>query len=264
MICGVWVTKSLMENAVQQLQQQMQALVGELQALKALRGRAARVEDPTPLEVDVEVEDDEAEMEDDTKFLDKEALEWTDVLQGRAVAPKSEPAVQMAQLLSSPPPLSLLKHRDGEFARFSFLPVTPPPRKNKVDYHLYQAQQKLEVLMHILVGIVDGGDKKDLCRVGALARSSWQDMQEQRRSLLAGRNRNQLARRVDDDSHRLLTHEEEEKISKANRPKAKARNFWGENDRGYSQQRYSQHRPRSLSRGRGKGKGKGRGKGKME
>ena len=81
--------------------------------------------------------------------------------------------------------------------------------------------------MHVLVGVVDGGDRKDLCEVGALARSSWQDLQEQRRSLLAGKNRSQLARRVDDDSHRLLTHEEEEKLSKAQKPAHRARNVWG-------------------------------------
>ena len=99
-------------------------------------------------------------------------LQWDAVLQGRAVDPKSEPAAQLAQLLSTPPPLSLLKCREGEFVRFSSLPVTPPPRKNKVDFHLYQAQQKIEVLMHVLVGVVDGGDKRTLCKVGGVTRSS--------------------------------------------------------------------------------------------
>ena len=94
------ITKFLMENTVLQLQQQVQALVGEMQALRAERhqdGRAARVEDPTPLDVD------EEDYVEEDNVMEKESLDWTDVLRGRTVAPTSEPAVQLAQLLSSPP-----------------------------------------------------------------------------------------------------------------------------------------------------------------
>ena len=42
---------------------------------------------------------------------------------------------------------------------------------------------------------------------------------------MACKNLSQLSRRVEDDSHRLLTQEEKEKLAKDHRPKARARNF---------------------------------------
>ena len=112
-----------MENVLQQLQQQMAALAAEVAKLKD-KGQEDMSEDV------VEESEDESLVGD---------MGWDKVLPAKAAKPQTEAAAQLTQLLSTPPPLSLLKVRDGEFVRFSQIPVNPPPRKNKVDFHLYQA-----------------------------------------------------------------------------------------------------------------------------
>ena len=115
--------------------------------------------------------------------------------------------------------------------------------------------------MNSLVSHLETGDRKALGVTAALVRSAWQDLHEQRRSLLAGgKGKNLLEKRPDDERTRLLTPQEEEKINKAHKPSAKAKKFWGRND-GPQQPRPPQHpggfrgRTRSRSQNRGKGKG---------
>jgi hypothetical protein len=121
--------------------------------------------------------------------------------------------------------------------------------------------------MHSLVAHLEGGDQKHLGLAAAWLRSAWQDLHEQRRGLIAGgKGRSLLDKRPDDVRPRLLTAQEEEKLSKARKPPAKAKNIWG-SDHGPNPPRPPpppggfRGRPRSRSQPRsGKGKGKGGGK----
>lgn len=145
--------------------------------------------------------------------------------------------------------------------RFNKIPQSPAPRNNKIDRQLYQPQRKMEKAMNLLVQQVEKGDNdhRALALAATCCRSAWEDLQQQRRSLYAGKAAHALPRRPDDQRPRLLTQEEEEKIKKVQRPaKPRTRTFWGEaTSSNSSWGKGTQNRGRSTSRQRGKGKGKG-------
>ena len=125
---------------------------------------------------------------------------------------------------------------------------------------------------------LETGNKAALGGAAAWQRSAWQDLQEQRRRFLAGREAWKLERRKEDMAVKLLTDEEDKKIGKfGEKPAGKgerdrfrasqpawARRDWVSQDQG-SWRDHS--RARSNSNGKGKGfhgKGKGSGRGRFQ
>ena len=70
----------------------------------------------------------------------------------------------------------------------------------------------MEIVMHIMVHSQEKQASAEV--VAAFAQSAWEDLQQQRRSLLAGRQMSKLDIREDDSRARLLSKEEEEKVAK--------------------------------------------------
>ena len=189
-----------------------------------------------------------------------DTLLYSDLLGSSASVPIKQASQQLCTLLENPPPVELLGRPDLDI-RFSKIPQTPAPRNNRVDRQLYQPQKKMEKAMNLLVQQIEKGDQdhRALALAATCCRSAWEDLQQHRRSLYAGKAAHALPRRPDDQRPRLLTPEEEEKIRKVQRPtKPRSRSFWGEaTSSNSSWGKGAQNRNRSNSRQRGKGKGKG-------
>ena len=60
----------------------------------------------------------------------------------------------------------------------------------------------------MLTALVETGDKECVPGVAALVRSSWEDCNQARRELIAGKGKAKLDKREDDDRPRLLSKEE--------------------------------------------------------
>ena len=154
-----------------------------------------------------------------------------------------------------------------EYKRYQKIPQTPPPRAHRVDKSLYMPQKKMEKAMHLLVQQVENTENgadghKAMAQAACQIRSAWEDLNQNRRHLLAGRASNHLQKRSDDNRPRLLTTEEEEKIDKSKkvmRPfqKPRASRFWGDATSSITNN-WKNPRQRSFSQGKGKGKGKGK------
>ena len=67
--------------------------------------------------------------------------------------------------------------------------------------------------MHCMVHEEEPRDHSEAEEIAALARSAWEDLQQQRRSLIAGRQMGKLDIREDDSRAQLLLKEEEEKVA---------------------------------------------------
>ena len=109
------------------------------------------------------------------------------------------------------------------------VPETPLPRKNRVDQNLFVAQRKLEQCMHRLVHYCESGDRKSMVEGAAFCKSAWEDLQQQRRGLLAGKQSFRLEPRADNTKARLLTKEGEAKLFRTPRPTGRWRSprGWG-------------------------------------
>ena len=192
---------------------------------------------------------------------------WSSVLGTRRQHPVAENGKRLAKMLESPPELQALKTKAATVLMYSGVPETPPPRRNKVDNNLCNCQKKVETAMHLLVNFMEKGDLADIGTTAAFLRSVHQDLQEQRRSYLAGRQSWKLDPRQDDQRPKLLSVEEEKKIRqpqdsgrksgewKGKQPFQPTPPGWG---KGEGQGRwYQKPRGRSRSQSHGKGKGKG-------
>ena len=227
-------------------------------AVRALTEKVEKLEknqkDRMEEDVDGEDGDEENQEEDPT---------WGKILKATAIEASGERAQFLCQVLSSPPPLENLRASEKSMPCYTKVPQTPPPRKNRLDSNLFNAQKKMELAMHMLVHHMEKNDKEAIGVGAAFVRSAWEDIHQQRRFLIAGRQSFKLDHRVDDTRPRLLSKEEEQKIGKKSKPKPRARPFWG--DANSSSNAFpapeQQHRNRSSTpRSKGKGKG-GRGKG---
>jgi hypothetical protein len=99
---------------------------------------------------------------------------------------------------------------------YSGVPQTPEARRNKIDKELPTAQKKMEIAMHGIILFLE--TKKNSALDGATAhiRSAWEDLQQQRRKLLAGVDATYiLVPREDDARPRLLSRDEEVRWLKA-------------------------------------------------
>lgn len=141
------------------------------------------------------------------------------------------------------------------------MPETPPARRNRVDSNLTMVQRKLEHAMNAMVHSQETNSREQLGQAAAWVRSAWEDILQQRRHLLAGKQSFKLDKRTDDTRTRLLNKEEEDKINKARRPATNARKtWWGDTQTWAGNSSQSSTFPKKTG-GKGKGKGKGRGKG---
>ncbi len=194
----------------------------------------------------------EEEWEDDP---DEEGAEtdrgpgWGSVLPPVMIPPSRPDAIALCNLLRTPPPLDQMKFAETTVPRYDGVPPTPPPRRNRIDTQLFGSQKKSEEAMQMLVHFFENGDPQSLQVVGALLRSQWEDLHQQRRGLLAGRKAPILGPRSDDNRPRLLTREEEQKLRQANPPRP----------RQSRQEGFGSHQFRSKTPRKGKGKGKGKG-----
>ena len=171
-----------------------------------------------------------------------------------AQQPTQDRTVTLTHLLATPPSLEQLRHQMQATVRYAGVPVTPNPRRNKIDRGLWSAQQKIESCLHNICQFLETQDDRALGVGAAMARSAWEDLHQQRRTVLAGRQSYKLDPRVDDDRPKLLSKEESAKIVPRGPPKPKpkpARFYWGES----SQSSGARNPP---FRGKGKGKGKTR------
>ena len=100
---------------------------------------------------------------------------------------------------------------------------------------------------------LETSDPHALGLAGALVRSSWEDLQQNRRRLLAGRAQFALKPREDNDQPRLLDKEEEDKVRRALQPreKGKGKSYFAPG---------GQFSGQNFSHGKGSGKGYGRGR----
>jgi hypothetical protein len=205
--------------------------------------------------------------------VDDLPVSWGEVIQPRTVEPSTAEAQRLIKLLTNAPPLQDLRSQVTTIPLYSGVPETPATRRNKVDNGLYQVQHKLEYAMHLLVKSVDGGDVASMIQATAWIRSGWEDIQQQRRGYLAGRQAWRLDKRTDDVKAKLLSKEEEAKIQptrlkarqqQSTQPQSSSHwqgrqwNRWQPKEDGNQSNSRWQERPRSMSQPRsGKG-GKGR------
>ena len=188
-------------------------------------------------------------------------VDWGELLVQELAQPSRPEAVELCQVLGSPPPFDSMKHLAKSTTKYTGICATPPFRpQHRLDASLQMPQQKLEMAMHSLVHHVETNDKQALLHTAAWIRSAWEDLHQQRRQTLAGKQSFKLDKRTDDNRPRLLTQEEESKITISRpRPQPKPARFWGDTSSG-EHRRYNygpQQPPKSSGKGRGKGRGKG-------
>lgn len=184
-------------------------------------------------------------------------LQWSDIIKTQQVEAQDPQARAMVRLLGAPPPLSQLKASAPQIVRYAGIPETPAPRRNRIDQQLFGAQAKFESILHLLVHHQETGNNGALGAAAAFARSGFEDIHQQRRHLLAGKQSWKLGPRSDDTRPRLLTQEEEKKIVPERQPRQTTRNVGGGG--GWTSQNSQRQwipRPRSHSQGKGKGKPK--------
>ena len=112
--------------------------------------------------------------------------------------------VALVQLLGNPPPLEALKATGKTLTKYQEIPQTPPPRKHRLDSNLAIMQNKLEMAMQALVHSQETNEREPVAQAAAWIRSAWEDIHQQRRHLLAGRQSHKLDKRVDDTRRKLL------------------------------------------------------------
>ena len=141
--------------------------------------------------------------------------------------------------LEFPPPLEKLKELQREITGIIGISATVPSRKHFKDKQLHQLQVKQEQILIMLTNAVELTDCYDgpIITAAALARSTWEDLQDWRRKEFAGRDAHKLDRRSDSSSLRLLS-PAEEKIVTPQRGKGKGK---GKGFRPFQPPNYQQH-----------------------
>ena len=207
---------------------------------------------------------DQDVMEEDNEEEDAQApADWTSVLGVPRASPTRADAMTLCQLFSSPPPLGMVKNALSDATKFEGVPPTPPPRANKLDKQLWTTQQKMETAMNLMVAQLETGDASRMATAGAMIRSAWEDLNENRRRLMAGRQSYALEARKDMDQTRLLTKEEAEKVRKARSSKATQPATQGKGNNAPRQWKPDWN-TQGQSTWKPSGKGRGRGKGQKE
>ena len=71
------------------------------------------------------------------------------------------------------------------------------------------AQKKMENTMHLITYHFETGDKTALAMATAISRSAWEDINQQLRALLVGKDLQVLDKRKDDERPRVLSEAED-------------------------------------------------------
>ena len=156
---------------------------------------------------------------------EEEEPSWGDILRPVAMEATNTAAQALCQVLSSPPHFDTLRASEKSMPNYQHVPQTPPPRKNRIDNGLCTAQKKLEHAMNMMVHGLEMNDRQFTGVAAAWVRSAWEDLNQQRRYLIAGKQSFKLDHRADDNRPRLLTKEEEQQIAFKRRPKPRAKAF---------------------------------------
>ena len=148
--------------------------------------------------------------------------------------PPTQPALGLGKKLAAPPPVTLIQQLLKSVEAIDGVPQPPAPRRAPGDRSLFNTQRKVGAALVKIVVLAekDPGNEfsTELRSLAALVRSVYEDINEQRRRLLVGRQGAVLDPRADMTEPRLLKPHEEQKL-----------------------------RTTPLGKGKGKGKGKGRG-----
>ena len=250
----------------------MEAMERMMKELQELKGQMQQVRAAQVLPAVAQSSGAAGPMSEDEDLEEETGPSWSDILRQRRRQATGDEAVKFLKLLETAPDLQALRDSKSDVALYSGVPEAPGPRRNRIDSQLYQPQAKMELGLHLMAHFFECGNKSALAASAAWQRSAWQDLQEQRRQFMAGREAWKLQRRQDDKSLKLLSEEEEKKIGKQWKDKEKPRDGAGKGDKGrfrdsrptwrrdWTQDQGSwrdRSRVRSSSYGKGKGKGKG-------
>ena len=218
---------------------------------------------------------DDADGADDTE----DVLEWTSIIPTRLVEATTEDGKKLVRLCQKAPAIQDLKAWQESIDHYTGVPEVPHPRKHRVDQQLYQIDIKITNVLNLLVRHFETREPSTLGAVAAWARSAQQDVREQRRHLLAGRQAWKLDPRQDDVRPKPLSPEEDKKIKRYSGKGVGGKGYgkggpqqqWANSNWATSSDRSSSYsgaprpnyyRGRSRSRDWGKGHGKGGGKGR--
>lgn len=199
------------------------------------------------------MEEDKMEPEDEE---DEEDNKWNQVLGAALKRPTHPDAKYLSELLGSPPPLDSITKGKPQIDKWAGVPQTPKARRDPRDKKLWVAQDKLEMGLHLTVQFAETKDMTALAIASAYFRSSWEDLQQGRRQLIAGKQSRKLEPRADDTTPKLLSKEEEKQIFKPrfNQPP------WKPQGQATSQPT-NWYGWQNQNKWKGPGKGKGKGKG---
>jgi hypothetical protein len=149
---------------------------------------------------------------------------WEDILPQVRRLPQSGAGEALVARLQFPPPLDKVRQLQKDVQGVLGIPETVPARKHFKDRQLQQLQLKQEQVLTMLTMAVEASDiyEGPLITAAALARSSWEDLQDLRRREFAGRDAHKLDKREDASNLRLLS-PAEEKLMTAQRGKGKGK-----------------------------------------
>lgn len=159
---------------------------------------------------------------------------------------------QLISLAQDPPRLDVVKKFLKEQDKWEGVPQTPQVTRQPEDYSIHLWQQKTEAIMNQLVEVGDTKTESSVLMAMGLARSLFEDLQEERRKRFVGKSISSkvLNPRPDSGVLKLLTKEEEEKANKLK----EARN----NQRSKSAKNAPKRWEKSWDWKKQDGKGKGR------
>ena len=84
-----------------------------------------------------------------------------------------------------------------------------------MDANYVQCPEKVECDMHMVVHHLETSDKEAIGVGAAFVRSAWEDLQQQHRFLIAGKQSFKLEQRTDDTRPRLLSKPEDQTLAEA-------------------------------------------------
>ena len=228
-----------MVEIAQQVVEQAGARLAEAAAAKAIEAyteqerrakQAAREAIPRPQTQDVVMPEGQQD-EEDAEGEEPIPQGWEDIFPQEQQEPKSKQAIAMATLLEKAPEQGLLTKARAEVILYKKLPRTPAARADPKDKQLQRTQVKLELALNLIVQHLDFGSGSALAGSAAYLRSAYEDLQQDRRQLMAAGQRSKLNKREDNKQPRLLSEEEERKIQEG---KAKGKAFGkGQRSGGY-------------------------------
>ena len=223
------------------MEEELNSLKEEVRQLKlALASQGGMEEDE---------QEEEGEQEEATN-------KWQQVLGAALKKPHQPDARYISELLGSPPPLDSLTKGKTQIDKWEGVPQTPKARRDPRDKKLWVAQDKIEMGLHLTVQFAETKDMQALAIATAYFRSSWEDLQQGRRQLIAGKQSRKLEPRQDDTAPKLLSRDEEKAIF---RPRINQPPWRQQAAPQFQQQTHWQWNQQNKWKPLGKGKGKGKG-----